>query len=294
MTPLRAFSIGGTAMRVPTGDGHNTLHNLTVKFGSLVDAPANPGAHILLFKRDDETADIAAVGDAVSKVGRKLSSARKAALESARDQINQILAECEGASADKEGEDDMSKSETPTEESNVEAPPVEKAAAADPMAEAIQKKLDDLAKRADAAEAQAAELAKRAEAAEGIAKAERDARLTAEFITKAKAFGNLTVAADVLGPILKRANENALTAEDATELERILAAANEQVGKGDLTATIGKAGDGGGSSAWAKIDDLAKAHAAEHGVTIEKARVAVMKAKPELKAAYDAERAAQH
>lgn len=286
-----------------------TLRNLTVTFGSLVDKGANPGAHILLFKRDEsqptvrtENATMPAEAAAMlakidpakllTKVGRKMAGPRMAALKVAIEHLNQILSECSaerGEPADDDKEPDMAKkNDAPAVDEAPEvtpetAPVVEKAA----ETEDVAKQLSDLAKRAEAAEARAAE-------AEGIAKAERDQRLTGEYVAKAKAFSALPADAAKLGPILKRAAE-ALSDEDNAELHRIFAAASEAIGKSVLFTEVGKTGAEDGGNAWSKIEALAKeAIAADPKLTIEKARVAVMQAHPDLKAAHYAERAGAH
>lgn len=96
--------------------------------------------------------------------------------------------------------------------------------------------------------------------ATAIAKAERDARLDREFISKAESLPMITTDKASLGGLLRRVSE-ALTAEDAAEVEKMLRAANEQIAKGSLFDSFG---NGGGhttvsSSAEAKASELKKA-----------------------------------
>lgn len=267
------------------------LRNLRVDFGSLVDEPANKGARIMLFKRDGEAetpADDPIA--ALEKVGRKMAGKRLAQFKSALEVLSGLLSELNDASEDSEEnakESEMSKKTEAATEPQAEASA--EVVKADAVVETAPAPQDDaIAKMA----AEVADLRKRAEAAEAVAKAERDARLTAEWIAKAEGFSNLTVAAGTLGPILKRASET-LSAEDMGELERVLAAAHEQVGKSALFETVGKAGDDSVGNAWEKVEALAKAEVEKNPkLTIEKARVNVLRANRDLRDAYYNERGA--
>lgn len=77
--------------------------------------------------------------------------------------------------------------------------------------------------------------------AQSIAKAERDARLDREFIAKAEALPMLSEDPKVLGGLLRRIGDS-LSAEDAAAVEKTLAAANEQIAKGNLFASFGTGG----------------------------------------------------
>lgn len=77
------------------------------------------------------------------------------------------------------------------------------------------------------------ESAKKAEDAERIAKAERDARIMKEFVTKAEGLQNLSNDPITLGAILKSASES-LTADQYTELQRVLDAAESAVAESKL------------------------------------------------------------
>jgi hypothetical protein len=273
------------------------LRNLSVTFGSLVDKGANPGAHILLFKRDDTAGaeaheDVTAALATLGKVGRKMSGPRMAALKVAIEHLNQILSEvaASGCADDETKEPDMSqkKNDTPAVEQTdpaAEAPAVEKA---EPIAEdAVTKRLADLEKRAADAE-------KRAADAENVAKAERDARLTNEFIAKASKYDALSQKPAELGPVLKRLHE-AISAEDYAELDRVLTAANEAVGKSALFGEIGKAGDEAGNSATERINKMAL-ELVEKGThkNYADAFASVSKENPQLAGAYLAEQRARN
>ncbi len=231
------------------------LRDLVVEFGSVVDKGANPGADIVLFKRDasaDDTATeatiaAAVVNDTLEKVGRKMSGPRLNALKAAVEHLNRILGEVDSSSADEDDEKEeahMAKSET----TPVEAPKVEKAA--EPVVDVS--KDDAIAKM----QAELETLRKRAEDAETLAKAEREERLVREWIEKARAYAALPTTADKLGPVLKRAHA-ALPAEDFAELERLFAAAHEHMTKAAVYRDLGQSGETGSESAMAKLNKRA-------------------------------------
>ena len=70
----------------------NHLKQLTVRFGSLVDEPANKGARVLLFKRDDAAPE-AVAAEAVAKVGRKMSGSRLSAFKDALNKLTSLFSE---------------------------------------------------------------------------------------------------------------------------------------------------------------------------------------------------------
>ena len=79
-----------------------------------------------------------------------------------------------------------------------------------------------------------------AEATE-IAKAERDVRLTAEYISKAAALPMINESTEGLAGLLRRAAD-VLTVEDNAALSTVLKAANEQIAKSNLFASLGSGG----------------------------------------------------
>jgi hypothetical protein len=76
---------------------------------------------------------------------------------------------------------------------------------------------------------------------EEVAKQERDARLDREFISKAEQMPMLSTDKTALGGLLRRVSD-ALSPEDATEVEKILKAANAQIAEGNIFKTIGNGG----------------------------------------------------
>lgn len=231
----------------------SVLRKLRVRFGSLVDVPANPEARVALFKFDDTAKE---KRGAMKKVGRKMSRKNRAELKAAYDRLRALLDAVRGEE-DEEG-DDMEKQHLPQEaveyiaklEADVaalearvtELTPAEVVKAAE-LPEEIRKRIDDLEKRAAEADARAAD--------------ERDKRVTKEWIEKAASLRALPVSADEFGPVLKRFVEGAPSADDAEMLLRVLNAYGEQVEKGALFQEIGKTG-ASQPSAWDRIQSLAK------------------------------------
>lgn len=97
--------------------------------------------------------------------------------------------------------------------------------------------------------------------AQTIAKAERDARLEREYISKAETLPMINTDKASLGGLLRRISE-ALSTEDAAEVEKILRAANEQIEKSNLFDTLGSGGAQTtvSASAEAKASEIRKAH----------------------------------
>jgi hypothetical protein len=227
----------------------SVLRKLRVRFGSLVDVPANPEARVALFKFDNK-------GDSMRKIGRKMSRKNRGELKAAYDRLRALLDAVRG---EDEEDDDMEKAHLPQEaveyiekleadvaalESRVTelAAPADVSKAAD-LPEEIRKRIEDLEKRAADADARAAD--------------ERDKRVTREWIEKAASLRALPVSAEEFGPVLKRFVEGAPTASDAEMLIRVLNAYGEQVEKGTLFAEVGKSSTVQ-PSAWDRIQALAK------------------------------------
>lgn len=127
----------------------------------------------------------------------------------------------------------------------------------------LEKQRDDLAKARD-----------------DIAK-ERDARLDAEAIQKAKdTLPNLGLADDVVKAIRRVSDANP---ELGKQLDALLTATNAQLDGAPLLKELGSGGEATSTGAAAEIETLAKALVADGTVdTIQKARVAVYEAHPDL------------
>jgi plasmid stabilization system protein ParE len=116
--------------------------------------------------------------------------------------------------------------------------------------------------------------------AEEIAKAERDARLEREFVSKAEALPMISENKQDLAGLLRRISD-ALTPEDAEKVEKTLAAANEQIAKGNLFGTMGR---GGGETTISKSVEgkAAELRKADPTLTQEQAIAQVYNDDPDL------------
>lgn len=96
---------------------------------------------------------------------------------------------------------------------------------------------------------------------EEVAKAERDARLEREFISKAESMPMLNTDKTALGGLLRRISD-ALSDEDAAEVEKILKAANAQITESNIFKSFGVGGADTTVSAnvEAKAEEIRKAN----------------------------------
>lgn len=148
--------------------------------------------------------------------------------------------------------------------------------------EEMQKKLDDLTKRAETAEADAKA---NAEKVEKLAEEKR----IATYIAKAETFKSLPIKAAEFGPLMAKLAK-ALTTEEFAEIERVLAAANESARVGKLTEELGSGAPEG--SAAAKVQaEVAKMKQTDPSLSDELARGKVFKANPTLRRELEAEQA---
>lgn len=107
-----------------------------------------------------------------------------------------------------------------------------------------------------------------------------------EFVQKAASFGNLSINAEEIGPILKGIAES--DPDGYAKIEAVLQAANEQIAKGALFAEIGA--DGVVESDISKrIEAKAQEIQKRDNCTIEKARSMAYKENPDLYAEYQKE-----
>lgn len=149
---------------------------------------------------------------------------------------------------------------------------------------------ENLIKAAPAPVREALEKArKQAEEASEALRKERDLRLDAEAVVKSEErFGNLTVSHDEFGPAMRRLNE--LAPEIAEVVNKALDAANGQVESATIFAEIGSAPSPTSSSAYQKIESIAKAAVAKGDFpTTEQAISFVISSNPSLYAEYQAE-----
>ena len=130
-------------------------------------------------------------------------------------------------------------------------------------------------------------------AADAIAtlKKERDDRADSEAVAKAKAWSNLPLDAEKVGPALRQLSQ--INEELAKSIEGILSSVNEQAKTSNLFAEIGKSVDAG-TDAYSRMSALAKA-AVESGVakSMEQAMADVAIANADLYSQYLSENGAK-
>lgn len=131
-----------------------------------------------------------------------------------------------------------------------------------------------LKKAEDAAEKATAELRK-----------EREARRDEEFVQKAAGWAHITVDAKEFGPALRRLTD--IDANLAEQVEKALEAANAQAESAAIFSEIGRGSRPDESSAYAKVQAMAKAaHLAGEFSTVEQAVSGIIAKNPDLYAAY--------
>lgn len=234
-------------MSKPTSKPISKLVDVQLTEISLVDRPANQGSAVVLFKRDSEDDDmptpqeLEALQVAVTKAEEALGELTQAN-EDLVAKNAELTGQVETLKAEVLAKDDVI-AKAATAKTEGEQDDITKAMADAP--EPIAKAMQALIGRLEIAESVIAKQA-----------SERDER---EFVTKAKAFDKLPTSAEKLGPLMMRVTKGMTTAEDAAELERLLKAANEGMGKpgdpaADPTTEIGKSGGDKGSTAEQRID----------------------------------------
>ena len=233
----------------------NKVSGLTISEVSLVDDPASPGASVVLFKAKEgqmtdktktgnpgDNQDYEALAKSLEDTEAKVADLNK--------QVETLTAERDQAQAD------LAKA---------------RAGEVDPY-DGLPDNVKAILKKRDADNE---ELQKRLDAAE-------DRAATEQTIAKVRSdFPNLPVKAEDFGPVLKRVLKGA-TAEDRAEVERVLKAASAAVDGTKLTKELGDGGDDKTKSATAQLDSMAKAKAAEKGVSYYVAYSEVLSDNPEL------------
>jgi chromosome segregation ATPase len=264
----------------------NELSQLEINEISLVDAPANPGSEVLLFKRDSDT-EVPIMADVEKTVGetpatpdapdRGVVDALIAKSEERMDQLSQDLVEKSEVISRLEAENQSLREQIEN------AASVEKRAPEDDSLEsvlkqapeAVQKALESLTERVAKAEAETRQYAEQIEKREWIAKAE-------PFVK------SLPTSAETLGGLLQRVAKGMTTTEDAAELERVFAAVNSAAMQGGvhLFKSLGR-DSAEPTSAKAKIEMLAEdIQKSASGITPEQATAKVLAQHPELYADY--------
>lgn len=243
---LAEFSIGGTAERVEKA---RTLRNLRLTEVSLVDKGANPGAKIVLVKRDStlKEGQVANNGE-VKKMN--LDEVLASLPEDKKAVIMQALADAKTAAKAEEPKKD----ETPAE-----------MAKRDGLSEDVRKALE-----------------KAAADSERITKLEQDKR-DREYFAKASSLGVMPkLPVEKLAKVLMAADDK-LEKADADMLRDHFKSVAELVKSSKAFSETGTAGEGAGDSALAQIESLAKEMVAkDKSLSIQKAKLLVSEQNPEL------------
>lgn len=251
------------------------LKNLHVDRVDFVRAGANQGAHVTLYKAEEEVVEKRIVERDGEFCVQSKDGSRSFGCYGSKAEAVERLQQVEGfskrefKSADDTVEVEMEETEAveapeaQTEEiDKVEEPKVE---TADTVAKA---EFDGVRKALEDAQAE-------------IKKMQRE-RKEAEFVVKAKELGNLGAANEV-GAIMLEASEG-MSVERYQSLERLLKAANAQLESSNLFAAFGRSDGEAAESAEDRLTELAKAKvAAGQSPTIEQAKQAVLHENAELR-----------
>lgn len=202
----------------------NTLKDVQIDEISLVDAPANAGATILIYKRDSEMTDAA-------------TPAPEIITKTDDDALQEQLSTLSKSLADLAAENQRLTDENTTLNATRGLWEVAKRDVPQPMP------LEDVIKSLPEPVAKAlADIQKRAESAEALVKRLTDQAEESAYIAKAASYAAIPVAAETLGPLLLRVRKGMSTTADADELERLLAAANTAM-EGVIAGPVGKSAD---------------------------------------------------
>ena len=249
---------------------------------------------------------IEAITEDIEKAGKTISSANMQRLQVAMAAIKEIMGQMmEGEPPDNsamdnnksskkviKGDDHMELKEIlkalPQDQQDVINKAIENA-----TSEAINKQVDVAAISKAVEEKFSEQLKKQAEDNEKLQKAldaEKDLRITKEFISKAAEYKNLGTKPDDFGKVLKEIAQKVIP-ETYTELEKVLAGADEKIGKNDIfLKEIGS----GGEAVLETIDKVNKMveeiRKTDPKITKEQAEAKVWMEHPELYREYEAEK----
>lgn len=167
------------------------------------------------------------------------------------------------------------KAEEAKEEEEEEEEEMDEEATYKALVKSLPEPVREMLKKAeDAAEKATAELRK-----------EREARRDEEFVQKAAGWAHITVDAKEFGPALRRLTD--IDANLAEQVEKALEAANAQAESAAIFSEIGRGSRPDESSAYAKVQAMAKAaHLAGEFSTVEQAVSGIIAKNPDLYAAY--------
>lgn len=190
-------------------------------------------------------------------------------------ELEKSLAASEKLVADLSEKAEKAKMEVEVEEDEEDEEEMDEEATYKALVKSLPEPVREMLKKAeDAAEKATAELRK-----------EREARRDEEFVQKAAGWAHITVDAKEFGPALRRLTD--IDANLAEQVEKALEAANAQAESAAIFSEIGRGSRPDESSAYAKVQAMAKAaHLAGEFSTVEQAVSGIIAKNPDLYAAY--------
>jgi hypothetical protein len=249
--------------------------NLAIEETSGVDHPAHLHEGWLVMKSAEESEVQRVLDETLTEEDSNMEETTTTATDAQVEKAEMTLEEAMSKIADLEAklsEMEMAKEEEPKSEKTEDKEDYMKSAP-----EQVVKMIEDLRKSAEEAKA---ELQK-----------ERDSRADAEAIEKAKAWSNLNLDADKVGPALRRLGST--DADLAKAIEETLSSVNAQAESAQIFAEIGKSADFKTGNAYERMTSLAKS-AVEEGVakSFEQALADVATKNPDLYSQYLSEKGA--
>jgi hypothetical protein len=250
-------------LHVSTSLKKNRLSNMVLDFVSLVPAGDNPQAQVVISKAAPDQPAGGPMGEPISK--EDLAPEVVEYIDGLETEVDDLTKSVEDLTTQRdEAQENLKKAEeqgliVKSEEEQRKAL-LEKA---DPGVRAlIEKQEKDLEEVRKAAEA------------------ERNQRLEREYLSKAEAMPMISEDKTALGGLLRRISD-ALSAEDAEQVEKMLQTANEQIAKGNLFSEFGT---GGGETTISKSVESAASELqkADPNLTHEQAVAKVYETNPDL------------
>jgi chromosome segregation ATPase len=255
--------------------GRRLLRRLKLDRVDLVPAGASPGADIRLFKREKE--------------GGKGPSDHKSTVAPMPEKEEKVAETTEKSPEELQAELDETKQKLEAAESELDETKGKLEGTSEAEVESLKSKLEEkeqeLAKAKGEPNVQK-ELDEAKDEIEKLRKAER--RRT--FVEKAKAFEKVGPP-EKIAPLLEAADEH-FSEEDQDTLSKLLKGAVEQIEKGALFAQLADV-DAEAEDFETKLEKRAKERVekSDEKLTIEQAKVEIMREDPDLRRAYQEERA---
>lgn len=280
------------------------VSQLTLDEISLVDAPANPGARVLLLKHDrtggadhgghtpgnegDAAMDLAAIMKQLTDLEAAIAKLEGSTTDDLAKQLGTLKTEVEKATKEQDTvakERDALKKQL--EALTKERDDLKKAAGADPKEDVLKGLPKEIQARLEKAEAESKAMSER------LAKMQEQNEIAVAIEKAAPLVKHLPTNAGDLGPLLYRVEKGATTADDRAAVEKLLKAANEIAEQAELTKELGASGGGetaGATGTWGEIEKKGQEiRKANPKLTKEQALDQAMVDNPELLAKYRAE-----